>query len=69
MKVRANVKEDVAIVIPQKNKTVSLLALWEAAEAAKFKVVKIETPEETIDKKPVEVAGKETNRTRAATQR
>ena len=55
-KVRANVKEDIAIVIPQKDKNLSPLALWEAAEVAKFKVVKIEMPKKTINKKPVELA-------------
>ena len=56
MKVRAYVKDDMAIVIPQKDKTIAPLALWEAAEAAKFKVVKIETPDETFEAKPVELA-------------
>jgi hypothetical protein len=47
-------------VIPQKDKSLSPLALWEAAEAANFKVVRIETPSNTYDKKPVELAKKQT---------
>ena len=55
-KVRANVKQDMAIVMPEKDKVICPLKLWQAAEAAKFKVAKIETPEEVFTKKPVHLA-------------
>ena len=51
------VEHDFAVVIPETKKTLSPLALWEAAEAAKFKVIRIETPIQTFETKPVEPAG------------
>ncbi len=59
-KVKANVEQDFAVVIPETKKTLSPLALWEAAEAAKFKVVRIETPTQTFNTKPVESAEQDT---------
>ena len=59
-KVKANIEQDFAVVIPETKKTLSPLALWEAAEAAKFKVVRIETPTQTFKTKPVESAEQET---------
>ena len=56
-KVKANIEHDFAVVIPETKKTLSPLALWEAAEAAKFKVIRIETPIQTFETKPVEPAG------------
>ena len=58
--VKANVEQDFAVVIPETKKTLSPLALWEAAEAAKFKVVRIETPTQTFKAKPVESADRNT---------
>ena len=55
--VKANVEQDFAVVIPETRKTLSPLALWEAAEAAKFKVIRIETPIQTFETEPVEPAG------------
>ena len=55
-KVRANVKKDIAMVYPETKKVISPLKLWEAAEAAKFKVIKIETPTDVYEEKPVELA-------------
>lgn len=68
MKVQVRVKDDTVIVIPQKNKLISPLALWEAAEAAKFKIVKIETPGATFNKKPVELAQRQPDPRNAPTQ-
>ena len=55
-KVTANVKKDLAVAYPETKKTLSPLKLWEAAEEAKFKVVKLVTPTDVIEKKPVELA-------------
>ena len=58
--VKANVEQDFAVVISETKKTLSPLALWEAAEAAKFTVVRIETPTQTFKTKPVEAAEQDT---------
>ena len=60
-KVKANIEQDFAVVIPETKKTLSPLALWEAAEAAKFKVVRIETPTQTFKTKPVDLAEQNNN--------
>ena len=60
-KVKANIEQDFAVVIPETKKTLSPLALWEAAEAAKFKVVRIETPTQTFKTKPVDLAEQNIN--------
>ena len=47
MKVRTNVKEDVAIITPQKNKKLDVNALWKAAKTAGFPAVKLIGPQGT----------------------
>ena len=44
MKVRTDVKADVAIVTPQKNKKLSTKALWSAAQKAGFQPTSLEGP-------------------------
>ncbi|MCG8448189.1 MAG: heavy-metal-associated domain-containing protein [Pirellulales bacterium] len=43
-RVRTNVKEDVAIITPQKKKRLDVNALWKAAQAAGFPPVKLVGP-------------------------
>lgn len=50
--VKTNYKKGTAVVTPQKSKTPSPKALWEAVEAATFKPVKIASPLGTYTKKP-----------------
>ncbi len=52
LEVRANVKADKAYVVPQKTKTPSPKAIWEAVEAAGFKPTKMSGPAGKFTKKP-----------------
>jgi copper chaperone CopZ len=52
LEVRADVKKDLAYVVPQKQKTPSPRALWEAVESAGFKIVKMSGPNGDFKKKP-----------------
>lgn len=52
LEVRADVKKDLAYVVPQKQKTPAPRALWEAVEAAGFKIVQMTGPTGTFKKKP-----------------
>ena len=52
VQVKANVPKDVAFVIHQKTKDPQPLALWEAAEAAGFQIVKLHTPSVVLTEKP-----------------
>ena len=52
VQVKANVPKDVAFVIHQKTKDPQPLALWEAAEAAGFQVVKLHSPSVVLTEKP-----------------
>ena len=47
MKVRTNVKEDVAIITPQQKKNLDVNALWKAAQTAGFPPVKLIGPQGT----------------------
>lgn len=50
--VHADVKQNVALITPQKGKDPSRRALWEAIESAKFKPVKMIGPDRTYKTKP-----------------
>lgn len=50
--VHANVKQNLALITPQKGKDPSRRALWEAIESAKFKPVKMIGPDRTYKTKP-----------------
>lgn len=52
VEVRADVAKSVAYVVPQKDKSVSPKALWEAVEKAGFKPVKLDGPGGAFSKKP-----------------
>ncbi|HZN34201.1 MAG TPA: heavy-metal-associated domain-containing protein [Pirellulaceae bacterium] len=52
VEVRADVPKNIAYVVPQKDKTVSSRAMWEAVEAAGFKVARLEGPQGTFTAKP-----------------
>ncbi len=52
VEVRADVPKSIAYVVPQKDKSLSPKALWEAVEKAGFKPVKMETPDATYKQKP-----------------
>ena len=52
VQVKANVAKDVAFVIHQKTKDPQPLALWEATEAAEFKIVKLHSPTVVLTEKP-----------------
>lgn len=52
VKVKTNYKKNVAYVTPQRSKTPSPKALWEAVESATFEPVKIASPLGTYTKKP-----------------
>ena len=47
MKIRTNVKEDIAIITPQKNKKLDVNALWKAAKTAGFPALKLIGPQGT----------------------
>jgi hypothetical protein len=50
--VRADVNKNIAYVVPQKEKTLSSRAMWEAVESAGFAVARLEGPQGTYTKKP-----------------
>ena len=52
VEVRADVNKNIAYVVPQKDKTLSSRAMWEAVEAAGFKVARLEGPQGTFTTKP-----------------
>jgi copper chaperone CopZ len=52
VEVRADVAKNIAYVVPQKDKTVTSKACWEAVESAGFRVVKLECPQGTYTTKP-----------------
>ena len=52
VEVRADVNKNIAYVVPQKDKTLSSRAMWEAVESAGFAVARLEGPQGTYTKKP-----------------
>ena len=52
VKVRTNVKKNVAVITPQANTNVSPKLVWEAVEAATFQPVKVASPLGVFTKKP-----------------
>ena len=52
VEVRADVPKNIAYVVPQKDKTLSSRAMWEAVEAAGFTVARLEGPQGTFTVKP-----------------
>lgn len=50
--VKTDIKKNLALVYPQANRQTSPKALWEAVQKAKFKPVKIVSPQRTYTKKP-----------------
>src|SRR4051794_7519649 len=45
VEVRADVNNNIAYVVPQKDKTLSAKSMWEAVEAAGFAVARLEGPQ------------------------
>lgn len=52
VEVRADVAKNIAYVVPQKDKTLSNRAMWEAVESAGFAVAKLEGPQGAFTAKP-----------------
>lgn len=52
VEVRADVPKNIAYVVPQQDKNLSPRVLWEAVEAAGFKVARLDGPEGSFTKKP-----------------
>jgi copper chaperone CopZ len=52
VEVRADVNNNIAYVVPQKEKALSARTMWEAVEAAGFAVAKLEGPQGTFVAKP-----------------
>lgn len=52
VEVRADVTNNVAYAVPQKDKTLSARSLWTAVESAGFKVARLESPQGTFTAKP-----------------
>jgi len=52
VEVRADVNNNIAYVVPQKDKSLSVRTMWEAVEAAGFAVAKLEGPQGTFTSKP-----------------
>jgi Cu+-exporting ATPase len=52
VEVRADVNNNIAYVVPQKDKSLSARTMWEAVEAAGFAVAKLEGPQGTFTSKP-----------------
>ena len=52
VEVRADVNKNIAYVVPQKDKTLTPRALWEAVESAGFAVARLEGPQGTFQSKP-----------------
>ena len=68
VKVRTNVKADVAIVTPQKNKKIDPLALWSAAKASGFPAVKLVGPAGTFVPHPETQAAQKLSDAEAAAE-
>jgi copper chaperone CopZ len=52
VEVRADVNNNIAYVVPQKDKSLPARSMWEAVEAAGFAVAKLEGPQGTFVAKP-----------------
>ncbi len=52
VEVRADVPKNIAYVVPQKDKSLAPRSMWEAVEAAGFKVARLEGPHGTFTAKP-----------------
>jgi len=52
VEVRADVTKNIAYVVPQKDKSLSSRAMWEAVESAGFKVARLEGPQGSYTTKP-----------------
>jgi copper chaperone CopZ len=52
VEVRADVNNNIAYVVPQKDKSLSARSMWEAVEAAGFAVARLEGPQGTYTAKP-----------------
>src|SRR5947208_11596704 len=52
VEVRADVNNNIAYVVPQKDKSLSAKSMWEAVEGAGFQVAKLEGPQGTFVAKP-----------------
>ena len=52
VEVRADVPKNIAYVVPQKDKSLAPRSMWEAVEAAGFKVARLEGPSGTYTAKP-----------------
>jgi copper chaperone CopZ len=52
VEVRADVPKNIAYVVPQKDKTVSPRSLWDAVEAAGFKVARLDGPQGSYTARP-----------------
>jgi copper chaperone CopZ len=52
VEVRADVDNNIAYVVPQKDKSLSARSMWEAVEAAGFQVAKLEGPQGNFVVKP-----------------
>src|SRR5436309_3231810 len=53
VEVRADVNNNIAYVVPQKEKTISARSMWEAVEAAGFQDAKLEGPQGAYTVKPI----------------
>ena len=53
VEVRADVNNNIAYVVPQKDKALSARSMWDAVEAAGFQVAKLEGPQGTFVAKPM----------------
>jgi copper chaperone CopZ len=52
VEVRADVPKNIAYVVPQKDKTLTPRAMWDAVESAGFKVARLEGPHGTFTARP-----------------
>ena len=52
VEVRADVNNNIAYVVPQKDKSLSARTMWEAVESAGFAVARLEGPQGTYTAKP-----------------
>src|SRR5262245_41012364 len=52
VEVRADVNNNIAYVVPQKEKTLSARTMWEAVESAGFAVARLEGPQGSYTAKP-----------------
>jgi copper chaperone CopZ len=53
VEVRADVNNNIAYVVPQKDKALSARTMWDAVESAGFAVAKLQGPQGTYTAKPV----------------